>query len=80
MAFAQIYECPDCGDVWRGVEMVEHIDCDRDDVWHEPMCSCGRSVRPKLEGGFPVWHALSEEEMRDEMFGWEDDTEVYDED
>ncbi len=65
--FAQIYDCPICGDVWRCVEMVEMIDTDRDEVWHEPICSCGRSVREKYveEGGkrIPVLHALTDDEI-----------------
>lgn len=66
MVFAPVYECPKCGDVWR-VEMVEMIDCERDDVWQEPMCKCGRSVREKFveQDGkrVPVWHPLTDEEI-----------------
>jgi len=64
--FAQVYECPKCGDVWKGVELVEMIDIDRDEVWHEPMCVCGHSVTEKMINGKPVWHAWTEEEIDDE--------------
>jgi len=63
--FAQIYKCPVCGDVWQGVEVVEFIDTDRDDVSQEMMCRCGRLVDAKVIDGRPVWHTLSEEELDD---------------
>ena len=58
MAFAQVFECPNCGDVWKGVEIVEFIDCGRPVT--EKVCDQnGKRV--------PVWHALSEEELDEEI-------------
>lgn len=73
---AQVFECPHCGDVWRGVEMVEDIDCDRDSVEIRAVCSCGRDVREKCiehDGNhLPVMHGLTDEEMEVEMYDWSD--------
>lgn len=66
--FARIFICPKCGDVWRDVEPVEIIDADRDEVWTEMFCSCGREVRAKEIDGKPVYHALSDEEIEAELF------------
>jgi len=71
MAFAQVYECSHCGDVWQ-VKIVEYIDSEHDEVFHEPVCSCGRSVREKRIDGKPVWHPLTEEELIDETTDWGD--------
>lgn len=77
MAFATVYECPNCGDVWWGVEIVEDIDCDRDSVEYRAVCSCGRDVREKFEERdgerVPVWHALTDDEMHDELMFCDDD-------
>lgn len=68
--FAPVYDCPNCGEVWRDIYLREEIDCDRDDVEYYATCSCGREVMPKTIDGKPVWHALTEEEMDDEH--WQD--------
>lgn len=74
MAFAPVYDCPNCGDVWQ-VEIVEFC-CGDGDYIQEACCrKCGKiGLREKLheENGerVPIWHALTEEEIRDEM--WSD--------
>lgn len=77
MVFAPIYECPKCGDVWRGVSIVEDIDCDRDSVEHRAVCSCGRDVREKvvIEDGqrVPCWHALTDDEIDDDCMSFDDE-------
>jgi len=70
MVFAQIYECSACGDVWRGVSIVEDIDCDRDSVEYRAVCACGRDVLEKfaIEDGerVPCWHPLTDDEIDDD--------------
>ena len=71
---AQVYDCPDCGDVWRGVQIVEDIDCENDRVEQREVCACGCTVTPKFvdRGGkrLPVMHALTLEEMDEESCGF----------
>lgn len=79
---AQVFECPACGDVWRGVELLESIDTDRDEVEHEWVCACGRIVEEKWhveEDGrrVPVYHSLSEEEIEQELMADDGDDECY---
>jgi hypothetical protein len=66
MAFAPVYECSNCGDVWR-IEYVDHIDIEYDEVYTEPHCKkCGNYVKEKFQDGVLVWHPLTEEEMLEE--------------
>ncbi len=69
MAFAQIYVCPIHGQTWKPV-VVQIIDTDRDDVWDEYQCpdpQCNHSVTPLMHHGKYVMHALTEDELRDEI-------------
>jgi hypothetical protein len=69
MAFAQIYICPIHGETWHPVSF-EEIDTERDAVWTEILCNfpgCTRSVMPLMHEGKYVMHALTENELRDEM-------------
>lgn len=82
MTFAQLYECSHCGDVWRGVEIVE-VDCGPEDTMPVAFCCCGREVRPKYveQNGnhYPVMHALSDEEIWEEQWeAWAEDDGEYD--
>lgn len=74
MAFAQIYDCPNCGETIN-VTVSEQIDCDRDEVYYIPICSrCYRSVRPKKAAtGEAVFRPLSQEEIFWELCGPDDD-------
>lgn len=70
MAFAPIYDCPTCGEVWK-VSSHEEIDCDRDEIYTHMVCDvCGREVCEKLIDGTPCYHALTEEEIIDETTDW----------
>lgn len=68
MVFSQIYVCPHCGDVWD-VELIDMFDDDHGHDYFFPFCRCGSPVRPKLVDGKPVQHALTDQEMEDELWG-----------
>ena len=70
---ATIYECRNCGDVWQNIERVPIIDTDNDEVFDVLLClKCGSEVTEKVnENGIPCWHALTEEEIKDEMIFYE---------
>jgi hypothetical protein len=69
--FAQVYTCPECGDV--DAQAVEIVDTERDECWIEHFCKCGRAVRPKLIDGRPVVRALTDEEIFWDMLNVDDE-------
>lgn len=76
MAFAQIYICPEHGEV--GAYKYESIDCQRDDIEYYMLCEkCNRQVKPKMIDGKPVMRALTEDEIRDDM-GFYDEEDYED--
>lgn len=61
--FAQLFKCKVHGEIWN-VEYTEIIDTDNDEVYSVALCpKCYREVLPIFDGGKPVCHVLTEEEM-----------------
>lgn len=67
--FAQIFQCPKCGDIWKDVESTEAIDFINDEVFQVFFCGiCVSEVIEKLtEKGFPIYHAMTEQEMKEDF-------------
>lgn len=64
---APIYICPEHGETWHA-ERADEIDTQNDDVYTFMVCpKCYREVRPLLQDGHQVFHAMTDEEIFWEM-------------